>query len=67
MRRDAHGGGCVCWRCTYRSQADNTPPSREFLADPFALLSKQLERAKPWTEEQRHEAAREAARQEAWS
>lgn len=57
MRREGHGLGCVCFRCTYRESHD-APPSREFLADPMGTLREQLERAKPWTEEQRT-AARE--------
>lgn len=63
MRHDAHGGGCVCWHCTYRDPHD-APASAELLADPMGTLREQLERAKPWPEERR-KAEREAARQEA--
>lgn len=59
MRREGHGLGCACFRCTYRTPANRdsgTPASREFLADPMGTLREQLERAKPWPEEQRKAA-----------
>lgn len=57
MRREGHGLGCSCFRCTYRPYpTQDTPASRELLADPMGTLREQLAESQPWSEEQRKAA-----------
>lgn len=60
MRRNAHGFGCSCWLCTYRERIAPAEVSRELLANPLGVLAEQLERARPWSDERRAAAIKEA-------